>query len=108
MTDLPRETRRIRSVVTADGHVRVTLETAPLPEPREGHVLVRVEAAPLNPSDIAVLLAGAFLVLPDRRDDLAGDSVAALFYVANWRFLLSDEAYFAGLAARRGASAHRR
>lgn len=47
----------------------------------------------------AVLLTGAFLTLPDRRDDLARDSVAALFYVANWRFLLSDEAYFAGLAS---------
>jgi NADPH:quinone reductase-like Zn-dependent oxidoreductase len=67
VTDLPASLTRISSLVTADGQVEVSLETVPMPEPREGHVLVRVEAAPLNPSDIAVLLSGA-KVAEGRRD----------------------------------------
>jgi NADPH:quinone reductase-like Zn-dependent oxidoreductase len=59
MSDLPSTTRRVRSLVSAEGQVEVSLETVPVPEPRDGQVLVRVEAAPLNPSDIAVLLSGA-------------------------------------------------
>jgi NADPH:quinone reductase-like Zn-dependent oxidoreductase len=65
--------RRIRSVVTPEGHVEVSLETVPTPQPRDGQVLVRVEASPLNPSDIAVLLAGAD-VATGRRD---GDAFVA-------------------------------
>lgn len=61
--------RRISSVVTADGLVEVSLETVPVPEPRDGQVLVRVEAAPLNPSDIAVLLAGAQIAKATRDGD---------------------------------------
>ena len=71
MTEIPTTMRRIRSVVTADGSVEVSLESVATPEPRDGQVLVRVEAAPLNPSDIAVLLAGAS-VAEARRD---GDSL---------------------------------
>ncbi len=59
MSDLPETHRRIRSLVTAEGRVEVSLEVVPVPDLRDGQVLVRVEAAPLNPSDIAVLLAGA-------------------------------------------------
>src|SRR4051795_1091799 len=73
MSDLPSTTRRIRSLVSPEGRVEVSLETVPVPEPREGQVLVRVEAAPLNPSDIAVLLAGA-KVADGRRD---GDTLIA-------------------------------
>ena len=73
MSDLPATMRRISSTVSADGHVEVSLETVPMPEPRDGQVLVRVGAAPLNPSDIAVLLAGA-TIAEARRD---GDSLVA-------------------------------
>lgn len=59
MSDLPTTMRRIRSLVTPDGEIEVSVESVPMPEPRDGQVLVRVEAAPLNPSDIAVLLSGA-------------------------------------------------
>lgn len=69
MTDLPSTMRRIRSVVTDDGQVEVSLESVPLPQPKDGQVLVRVEAAPLNPSDIAVLLAGASVTQARREGD---------------------------------------
>ena len=73
MSDLPATMRRVRSTVRADGHIEVSLEAVPMPQPRDGQVLVRVEAAPLNPSDIAVLLAGA-TVADARRD---GDALVA-------------------------------
>ena len=70
MSDLPATMRRIRSLVTPEGQVEVSLETVPMPEPRDGQVLVRVEAAPLNPSDIAVLLAGATVAEASRDGDV--------------------------------------
>jgi NADPH2:quinone reductase len=73
MSDLPATMRRIRSLVTAEGQIEVSLETVPMPQPRDGQVLIRVEAAPLNPSDIAVLLSGA-TVAQARRD---GDALVA-------------------------------
>lgn len=69
MSDLPSTLRRIRSTVTADGTVEVSLETVPMPEPKDGQVLVRVEASPLNPSDIAVLLAGGSVAEARREGD---------------------------------------
>ena len=69
MSDLPTSIRRIRSIVRPDGQVEVSLETLPMPQPQEGQVLVRVEAAPLNPSDIAVLLAGATVARARREGD---------------------------------------
>ena len=69
MSDLPATMRRLRSTVGSDGTVTVSLETVPVPEPRDGQVLVRVEAAPLNPSDIAVLLAGASVADGQRDGD---------------------------------------
>src|SRR3954451_21516519 len=69
MDTLPATTRRISSLVTSDGTVQVSLESVPTPQPRDGQVLVRVEAAPLNPSDIAVLLAGAAVGQARREGD---------------------------------------
>jgi NADPH:quinone reductase-like Zn-dependent oxidoreductase len=57
MTDLPETHRRLVSTVTAEGEVRLSLQTVPLPVPSDDEVLVRVEATPINPSDLGVLLA---------------------------------------------------
>jgi NADPH:quinone reductase len=51
--------RRVVSTVTQDGFVELAIVVDAVPEPREHEVVVRVHAAPVNPSDIAVLLAGA-------------------------------------------------
>jgi NADPH2:quinone reductase len=52
---------QLRSTVTADGVLELSLARIPTPAPGPGEVVVRVEASPLNPSDLALLLAGADL-----------------------------------------------
>jgi len=60
MTDaLPNTSRELRSLVTEQGTLRLSLEDVPVPAPTSSQVLVRVEAAPINPSDLGLLLAGA-------------------------------------------------
>lgn len=52
----------------------------------------------------AVLVVGAVLVATwfwapvGRRNSISGDALATLAYVANWRLIFSDEAYFAAVA----------
>ncbi|GAB3584112.1 acyltransferase family protein [Calidifontibacter terrae] len=41
-----------------------------------------------------VLIVSRFWTIPSRRGAVAADGLAALFYVANWRLLLSDDQYF--------------
>lgn len=48
--------REIRSLIDAEGRLRIRLEDAEIQEPSADEVLVRVEAAPLNPSDQILLL----------------------------------------------------
>jgi NADPH:quinone reductase-like Zn-dependent oxidoreductase len=57
MSDVPAITRQLRSLVTEDGQVRVSVDTVDTPLPQPHQVVVRVEAAPVNPSDLALLLA---------------------------------------------------
>ena len=49
----------VRTLVTAQETVEVSLEEVPVPEPAPDEVVVRVEAAPINPSDLGLLFAGA-------------------------------------------------
>jgi NADPH2:quinone reductase len=51
--------RELRTLVTAQGTVKLSLEEVPVPEPAPDEVIVRVEAAPINPSDLGLLFAGA-------------------------------------------------
>jgi NADPH:quinone reductase len=50
---------QLRSLVTEDGQLTLTLAEVETPGPRPGEVLVRIEASPINPSDLGLLLAGA-------------------------------------------------
>ncbi len=43
---------------------------------------------------IAVTMIAAAIVEPDRIDQLRGDAIASLAYVANWHFVLGDQSYF--------------
>ncbi len=51
----------VRTLVTADRTVEVSLEEIPVSEPAADEVVVRVEAAAINPSDLGVLFAAADL-----------------------------------------------
>src|SRR4051794_9555672 len=56
---IPARGLQLRSLVTAHQTVEVSLVESDVPSPGPDEVLVRVEAAPINPSDLAVLFAGA-------------------------------------------------
>ncbi len=49
----------LRSTITADGLLRLSLETVRFDEPGPDEVIVRVEATPINPSDLGLLLGPA-------------------------------------------------
>ena len=55
----PTEHLELRSTVSDDAAVTVSLQTTSLQPPGEEQVVVRVDAAPINPSDLGMLLAGA-------------------------------------------------
>ncbi|MCV7412290.1 NADH oxidase [Mycobacterium florentinum] len=57
--DLPGEALELRSLVTSDGALELSLHQVPVPTPGANEVLVRVEAAPINPSDLGLLIASA-------------------------------------------------
>jgi NADPH2:quinone reductase len=59
--DLPATMRQIRTLVTDDGRLQLSLASVDLPEPQPNEVVVRIEAAPINPSDLGLLLAAAEL-----------------------------------------------
>ncbi len=57
--DVPAKMRQLRSLVTADGQLELSIATMDTPAPGAQEVLVRIEAAPINPSDLGLLLAMA-------------------------------------------------
>jgi NADPH2:quinone reductase len=59
--DAARTALQLRSLVTNNGDLELSLAREPIPVPAAGEVLVRIEAAPINPSDLALLFAGADL-----------------------------------------------
>jgi NADPH:quinone reductase-like Zn-dependent oxidoreductase len=52
---------QLRSLVTADGKLRLYLDKMSFPDPAEDEVVIEIEAAPINPSDIGVLIGPADL-----------------------------------------------
>jgi NADPH:quinone reductase-like Zn-dependent oxidoreductase len=58
-TEVPNTMRQIRSLVTADGQLELSIATIETPQPQPNEVLVRIDAAPINPSDLGLLLATA-------------------------------------------------
>jgi NADPH2:quinone reductase len=52
---------QLRSTVKPEGVLELSLVRIPTPQPQAEEVVVQIQASPLNPSDIALLLAGADL-----------------------------------------------
>ena len=59
--ELPATTLELRSTVTSDRRLVLTLEAVAISPPQGDEVVVAVEAAPLNPSDLGLLLGPADL-----------------------------------------------
>ncbi len=66
--------RQIRSEVTSQGQLRLSLATVDVPDPGPHEVTVRIEASPINPSDLGLLLGSADLSTA-RASGTAGDPV---------------------------------
>jgi len=58
-TPAPRTGLQLRTLVSPEGRLELSLAEVPTPEPADDEVVVRVEAAPINPSDMGLLFAGA-------------------------------------------------
>jgi NADPH:quinone reductase-like Zn-dependent oxidoreductase len=50
---------QLRSLVTADAKLQLSLVDIPTPPPTDDDIVVRVEAAPINPSDLGLLIGAA-------------------------------------------------
>lgn len=75
--------RELRSTITEDGTLRLTLEDVTHGEPGPDEVIVKVEAAPINPSDLGLLLGPADIATL-RREGTA-ERPALAFEVAKGR-----------------------
>ena len=51
--------KEIRSKVTSDGNIEISIASAEKPVPTDDEVLIEVQAAPINPSDLGLLLSFA-------------------------------------------------
>ncbi|MFZ4068623.1 MAG: zinc-binding dehydrogenase [Caulobacterales bacterium] len=61
MTALPASGLALRTLISADGGLKMFLIDQPVPALADHEILVRVEAAPINPSDLALLTGPADL-----------------------------------------------
>lgn len=53
---LPKTALELRSLVTEDGRLELSLHEVAVPNPAQDEVVVRIEAAPINPSDLGLLI----------------------------------------------------
>jgi NADPH2:quinone reductase len=61
MQDLPTQALELRTLVTADGRLELSLVDVPVRAPAADEVVIRIEAAPINPSDLGLLVGPADL-----------------------------------------------
>ena len=57
MTDL--KSKEIRSEITSEGKLNLSIATSDVPTPGDDEVLIKVEASPINPSDLGLLISFA-------------------------------------------------
>jgi NADPH:quinone reductase len=59
MTSIPATALQLRSIVTPEGELQLSLARVAVEDPGADEVLVRVEGTPINPSDLGLLLGPA-------------------------------------------------
>ena len=57
MTEL--KSKEIRSEITSEGKLNLSIVTSDVPTPSDDEVLIKVEASPINPSDLGLLISFA-------------------------------------------------
>jgi NADPH2:quinone reductase len=85
---------QLRSLVSAEGFVELSLDSAELPSPADDEVVIRIEAAPINPSDLGLLLGPADPATLTARGETTSPVVRASI----------PERFMRGMAARVGQS----
>lgn len=92
---LPKTALELRSLVTEDGTLELSLHEVAVPTPAQDEVVVRVEASPINPSDLGLLIPSA-----------AGMSAATVAGTSDRPVVTAPlrDGALAGLAARVGIS----
>ena len=93
-TDTHESGLQLRSLVTADGTIELSLARVATREPGPDEVLIRVEAAPINPSDLGLLVGG--VDVSGARSSGAGEDIKTTVSV--------PPAYMRAMAARVGQS----
>lgn len=69
--------RELRSLITPEGELRLSLEDVAVPRPAAGEIVVQMQAAPVNPSDIIALLGPADLSTLTTRNTSGGPVTTA-------------------------------
>ena len=54
-----KNSKEIRSTVTSEGNIEISIASVEKPIPAENEVLIKVEASPINPSDLGLLISFA-------------------------------------------------
>ena len=106
---------QLRSLITKDGALELSLAEQALSEPGPDQVLVKIEATPINPSDLGLLLGPADMGAAKASGSGAGLKVTAKVPEASLPFLAArlDQAMpvgneGAGTVIKAGASDARR
>ena len=60
MTD--HKSKEIRSKVTEEGFMEISIVKASMPTPKQDEVLIKIEASPINPSDLGKLISFAAIL----------------------------------------------
>src|SRR3546814_18186944 len=53
--------KEMRSTISGDGRLTLSIEEVSIDDPREAEIVVRVEATPINPTDLALILGPAYV-----------------------------------------------
>ena len=59
MANVPSSGLQLRSLLTKEGELQISLARVPVAEPAADEIVIRVEATPINPSDLGLLIGPA-------------------------------------------------